>query len=66
LAASIFNPGGGFVKKPFLELTDEDYSRALDSQAYVLSPYQEVLLQPLIIRTEKAHSTSLSALCPFF
>ncbi|CEJ58404.1 Putative Oxidoreductase, short chain dehydrogenase/reductase family [Penicillium brasilianum] len=33
LAASIFNPGGGFVKKPFLELTDEDYSGALNSQA---------------------------------
>jgi enoyl-[acyl-carrier-protein] reductase (NADH) len=36
LAASIFNPGGGFVRKPFLELTDEDYSKALDSQAYAL------------------------------
>lgn len=29
------------MKKPFLELTDEDYSGALNSQAYVLSPYQE-------------------------
>ncbi|KAJ5159830.1 uncharacterized protein N7482_006834 [Penicillium canariense] len=33
LAATIFNPGGGFVKKPFLQLTEEDYARALDSQA---------------------------------
>lgn len=37
LAASIFNPAGGFVRKPFLELTNEDYAGALDSQAYVLS-----------------------------
>lgn len=35
VAATIFNPGGGFVRKPFLELTEEDYSTALDSQAYV-------------------------------
>lgn len=35
VAATIFNPGGGFVRKPFLELTEEEYSTALDSQAYV-------------------------------
>lgn len=35
LAATIFNPGGGFVRKPFLELTEEDYTSALRSQAYV-------------------------------
>lgn len=35
VAATIFNPGGGLVRKPFLELTEEDYSTALDSQAYV-------------------------------
>lgn len=34
LAASIFNAAGGFVRKPFLELTNEEYSQALDSQAY--------------------------------
>jgi len=38
LAATIFNPGGGFVRKPFLELTEDDYSSALKSQAYVHSP----------------------------
>ena len=37
LAAAIFNPGGGFLKKPFLELTEEEFSRALEGQAYV--PY---------------------------
>ena len=35
LAAAIFNAGGGLVKKPFLELTEEDFSRSLGSQAYV-------------------------------
>ncbi|KAJ6148161.1 hypothetical protein N7497_010143 [Penicillium chrysogenum] len=33
VAAAVFNPGGGFVVKPFLELTEEDYSTALKSQA---------------------------------
>ncbi|KAJ5409143.1 Oxidoreductase short chain dehydrogenase/reductase family [Penicillium cosmopolitanum] len=33
LAAAIFNSGGGWARKPFLELTDEDYSGALASQA---------------------------------
>ncbi|KAJ5101973.1 hypothetical protein NUU61_004195 [Penicillium alfredii] len=33
LAAAIFNPGGGFVRKPFLELTEDDYTTALASQA---------------------------------
>ncbi|KAJ5455496.1 Oxidoreductaseshort chain dehydrogenase/reductase family [Penicillium daleae] len=33
LAAAIFNSGGGFVRKQFLELTEEDYSGALASQA---------------------------------
>ncbi|KAJ5746244.1 Short-chain dehydrogenase/reductase SDR [Penicillium odoratum] len=33
VAAAIFNPGGGFVRKPFLELTGDDFSNALDGQA---------------------------------
>lgn len=37
MAAAVFNPGGGFVRKPFLELTEADYSTALASQAYVFS-----------------------------
>lgn len=36
LAATIFNPGGGFARKPFLELTEDDYSLALKSQGCVL------------------------------
>lgn len=37
LAATIFNSGGGLVRKPFLELTEEEYSSSLASQAYVLT-----------------------------
>lgn len=37
VAAAVFNPGGGFVVKPFLELKEEDYSNALKSQGYVFA-----------------------------
>lgn len=37
--AAIFNASGGFVKKPFLELTDEQFTTSIDSQAYVV-PYE--------------------------
>jgi hypothetical protein len=33
LAAAIFNPGGGFVRKPFLELTEEEFVAGYNSQA---------------------------------
>lgn len=33
LAAAVFNSGGGFARKPFLELTEDDYVGALHSQA---------------------------------
>lgn len=32
LAAAVFNPGGGFVRKPFLEMTEEEYMWPLESQ----------------------------------
>lgn len=32
LAAAIFNPGGGFVRKPFLELTEEEFLSGYESQ----------------------------------
>jgi NADP-dependent 3-hydroxy acid dehydrogenase YdfG len=35
VAAAVFNTGGGLVRKPFLELTEQDYSNSLASQAYV-------------------------------
>ncbi|KAJ5999804.1 hypothetical protein N7481_000213 [Penicillium waksmanii] len=48
LAAAVFNCGSGFVRKPFLELTEEDYSGSLASQAYIspiyFIPFQKVAL----------------------
>lgn len=35
LAAAVFNLGGGFVRKPFLEMTEQDYTAGFDSQGYV-------------------------------
>ncbi|RJE26175.1 oxidoreductase [Aspergillus sclerotialis] len=32
LAAAIFNPGGGFVRKPFLELTEQEFTAGYESQ----------------------------------
>ena len=32
LAAAVFNSGGGFLRKPFLELTEEEFSTGFDSQ----------------------------------
>ncbi|KAJ5945655.1 Oxidoreductase short chain dehydrogenase/reductase family [Penicillium verhagenii] len=31
VVAAIFNAGGGFVRKPFLELTEDDFSKGLDN-----------------------------------
>lgn len=35
LAAAVFNLGGGFVQRPFLELTEEEFSRGFESQGLV-------------------------------
>lgn len=32
LAAAVFNLGGGFVKKPFLELTEADFEQGFNAQ----------------------------------
>ncbi|PIG79066.1 Fe-S cluster assembly protein DRE2 [Aspergillus arachidicola] len=32
LAAAVFNSGGGFVRKPFLELTEEEFASGFESQ----------------------------------
>lgn len=36
LAAAVFNPSGGFVRKPFLELTEEEFSGGFENQGCVL------------------------------
>lgn len=35
LAAAIFNVGGGFVRKPFLELTLAEYQSGYEANGYV-------------------------------
>lgn len=37
LAAAIFNLGGGFVRRPFLELTEDEFARGFQVQGYVSS-----------------------------
>lgn len=40
LAAAVFNVGGGFVRKPFLELTETEFSQGFESQGWVTDlPY---------------------------
>jgi NAD(P)-dependent dehydrogenase (short-subunit alcohol dehydrogenase family) len=34
LAAAVFNVGGSFVKKPFLELTEEEFMVGMDANGY--------------------------------
>lgn len=35
IAAAVFNSSGSFARKPFLEVTEEEYSNSLETQAYV-------------------------------
>ena len=35
LAAAIYNVGGRFVRKPFLELSDEDFEAGWEANGYV-------------------------------
>lgn len=34
LAAAVFNVGGSFIKKPFLELTEEEFLGGMDANGY--------------------------------
>ncbi|KAJ5893676.1 Short-chain dehydrogenase/reductase SDR [Penicillium taxi] len=60
LAAAIFNPGGGLVRKPFLELTETDFALALDSQAKGAFYFAQRAL-PLLLqaRESSVHPPSL-------
>ncbi|CAI7592904.1 unnamed protein product [Penicillium glandicola] len=53
VAAAVFNPGGGFVRKPFLELTEEDYSSALRSQAVGAFNFAQRAL-PLLLQARES------------
>lgn len=39
LAAAIYNVGGRFVRKPFLELTLEEYEAGYEANGYIFSPW---------------------------
>ncbi len=39
LAAAIYNVGGRFVRKPFLELTLEEYEAGYEANGYTFSPW---------------------------
>lgn len=49
LAAAIFNPGGGFVRKPFLELTEEEFVAGYNSQARGAFLFSQATL-PLLLK----------------
>lgn len=38
LAAAVFNPSGGFARKPFMELTEEEFAGGFENQGYVRCP----------------------------
>ena len=73
LAAAVFNSGGGFVRKPFLELTEEEFAGGFESQGYI-SPFfltlssllfymcgvnaENILMCIYDMYTGRAHSTS--------
>lgn len=49
LAAAIFNPGGGFARKPFLELTEAEYTTSFDIQAKGAFLFSQAAL-PLLLK----------------
>ncbi|CRG83828.1 hypothetical protein PISL3812_01184 [Talaromyces islandicus] len=49
LAAAIFNPGGGFVRKPFLELNEAEYTAGFDIQAKGAFLFSQASL-PLLLK----------------
>lgn len=53
VAAAIFNPGGGFVRKPFLELTEEDFSKCFDVGAKGAFYFSQAAL-PLLLKGVEA------------
>ncbi len=53
LAAAIYNVGGGFVRKPFLELTEEEFAASFQSNGMGLFNFAKSSL-PLLLQTTKA------------
>ncbi|KAJ9254095.1 hypothetical protein DTO207G8_3672 [Paecilomyces variotii] len=59
LAAAIFNPGGGFVRKPFLELTEEEFLSGFESQGKGAFNFSKATLPLLLKATSLEHPPSL-------
>lgn len=65
LAAAVFNPSNGFVRKPFLELTEQEFTGGFEGQGYIL-PSSYIPCSDLTVETEKLHSPSPKAPFPSF
>ncbi|PYH97987.1 NAD(P)-binding protein [Aspergillus ellipticus CBS 707.79] len=51
LAAAVFNSGGGFVRKPFLELTEQEFSSGFESQGKGAFNFAQGVL-PLLLQAK--------------
>ncbi|RAK95051.1 oxidoreductase, short chain dehydrogenase/reductase family [Aspergillus ibericus CBS 121593] len=58
LAAAVFNSGGGFVRKPFLELTEEEFGGGFESQGKGAFNFAQHVL-PLFNPTATEHPPTL-------
>ncbi|KFA55133.1 hypothetical protein S40293_08677 [Stachybotrys chartarum IBT 40293] len=60
LAAAVFNANGGFVRKPFLELTREEFDSGLQASAGAFVSFAQLTL-PLLLKAvpESQHPPSL-------
>ncbi|PGH14489.1 hypothetical protein AJ79_02982 [Helicocarpus griseus UAMH5409] len=77
LAAAIYNVGGGFVRKPFLELSQEDFRAGFESNAKGAFNFSQAALPLLLKSVDLEHPPTLiftgatasmkgSALCASF
>ncbi|PYH49564.1 oxidoreductase, short chain dehydrogenase/reductase family [Aspergillus saccharolyticus JOP 1030-1] len=59
LAAAVFNSGGGLVRKPFLELTAEEFSSGFESQGKGAFNFAKATLPLLLQATNLQHPPTL-------
>ncbi|KAL4865022.1 hypothetical protein BDV12DRAFT_156877 [Aspergillus spectabilis] len=59
LAAAVFNSGGGFVRKPFLELTEEEFAGGYKSQGIGAFNFAQRTLPLLQKATDLTHPPTL-------
>ncbi len=73
LAAAIYNVGGRFVRKPFLELSEDDFEAGWEANGYVeycssgraMPPQEKQITQRLTEpAADEAHSSSPELSCP--